>query len=221
MRILIVEDNELVAEAAAEQLTAAGFAADRVVSAEQAKAAFATEAFDMAIVDIGLPGEDGLSLVRYLRHGGQSLPILILTARQTVDDKVVAFDLGADDFLVKPFENAELIARCRALIRRATLANQGSLAIGRLAIDLNGRQLQIDGDDVVLTAREWSVFDCLVRNSGKIVAKERLLQTIASWQGDVTLNAVEVYVSRLRLKLKDTVTIRTIRGLGYRLEEPK
>jgi two-component system, OmpR family, response regulator len=125
------------------------------------------------------------------------------------------------NFLTKPFEQAELVARCRALIRRATLANRGKLVMGRLTIDLNGRQLSIDGQGIDLTAREWTVFEHLARNSGKIVAKERLLQAIASWDNDVTLNAVEVYISRLRLKLGAAANIRTVRGLGYRLEEAK
>jgi DNA-binding response OmpR family regulator len=202
-------------------LSASGFAVDHVASAERARAAFAAEVFDAAVVDIGLPGEDGLALVRHLRGMGKTIPILILTARQTTDDKVVALELGADDFLPKPYEPAELVARCRALIRRATLANRGELSLGRMKVDLSGKQLTIDGNDVALTAREWAVFDCLARNVGKIVAKERLLQAIASWDNEVSPNAVEVYVSRLRLKLGDAANIRTVRGLGYRLEEKK
>lgn len=221
MRILVVEDNDVVADAVFRVLAASGFAVDHVASAELARAAFATENFDAAVVDIGLPGEDGLSLVRHLRGAGMSIPILILTARQGLNDKVVAFEIGADDFLAKPYEPAELVARCRALIRRATLANRGELALGRMKIDLAGHQLTIEGQAIELTAREWALFDCFVRNTGKIVAKERLLQAVASWDTEMTPNAVEVYVSRLRLKLGEAANIRTIRGLGYRLEETK
>jgi len=132
MRILVVEDNDLVADAIALGLGAAGFAVDRTASAEEATAALATEHFDLAVVDVGLPGADGLSLVRRLRSSGSPLPILILTARDTLAIKVEALDLGADDFMMKPFEQEELAARCRALIRRAHLSANGELIFGRM-----------------------------------------------------------------------------------------
>jgi DNA-binding response OmpR family regulator len=219
MRILVVEDSELVADAVRRGLDAAGFAVDQVPSAELALAAFATVDYDAAIVDIGLPGEDGLSLLARLRQAGKTLPILILTARQEVDDRLRAFDLGADDFVIKPFVQAELIARCRALLRRATLRTSGKTALGPLQIDLHGRHLLIDGREVELTAREWAVFEQLLRHVGRTVPKDQLLQTISSFDNEVTANAVEVYVSRLRTKLGEAVVLRGIRGLGYRLEE--
>jgi two-component system, OmpR family, response regulator len=220
MRILVVEDSELVADAVRRGLDAAGFAVDHVVSAELAHAAFATVDYDAAIVDIGLPGEDGLSLLARLRQSGKSLPILILTARQAVDDRLKAFDLGADDFVIKPFVQAELIARCRALLRRATLHTSGKTALGPLQIDLHGRHLLVEGREVELTSREWAVFEPLLRHVGRTVSKDQLLQAISSFDNEVTANAVEVYVSRLRNKLGDAVTIRAIRGLGYRLDDP-
>lgn len=219
MRILVVEDSELVADAVRRGLDAAGFAVDHVPSAEQALAAFATVDYDAAIVDIGLPGEDGLSLLARLRQAGKTLPILILTARQAVDDRLKAFDLGADDFVIKPFVQAELIARCRALLRRATLRTSGKTALGPLQIDLHGRQLLVNGSEVELTAREWAVFEHLLRHVGRTVSKDQLLQAISSFDNEVTANAVEVYVSRLRTKLGEAVVIRAIRGLGYRLDE--
>lgn len=219
MRILVVEDSELVADAVRRGLDAAGFAVDHVPSAEQALAAFATVDYDAAIVDIGLPGEDGLTLLARLRQAGKTLPILILTARQAVDDRLKAFDLGADDFVIKPFVQAELIARCRALLRRATLRTSGKTALGPLQIDLHGRQLLIDDGEVELTAREWAVFEHLLRHVGRTVPKDQLLQAISSFDNEMTANAVEVYVSRLRAKLGDAVVIRAIRGLGYRLDE--
>ena len=144
MRILVVEDNDLVADAIARGLGIAGFAVDRAPSAELAATALAAEHFDLAVVDIGLPGEDGLTFVRRLRSQGVALPVLILTARETVAMRVEALDLGADDFLMKPFEQSELAARCRALIRRANLNTNGQLNFGRLRIDVAGRQLRID-----------------------------------------------------------------------------
>ncbi len=221
MRILIVEDDELVADAIVRGLAMAGFAMDRTGSAEAASAALSAEHFDLAVVDVGLPGADGLTLVRRLRDSGSSLPILILTARDALAIKVQALDLGADDFLMKPFEVAELAARCRALIRRAHLSAGGQLSLGRLRIDVGGRQLRIDDSPVELTAREWLVIECLALNSGRIVSKERLQQAIASWDQALTPNAVEVYVSRVRAKLGEAAAIRTVRGLGYRLDEPR
>lgn len=221
MRILIVEDDDLVANAVACGLAAAGFAVDRAPSAEAAEAALSAEHFDLAVVDVGLPGADGLELVRRSRRAGLRIPILILTARDTLAVKVEALDLGADDFLMKPFEQAELAARCRALIRRAHLADHGELRLGRLRIDIAGRQLRVDEAPVELTAREWLVLERLALSAGRIVSKERLQDAVASWEQAVTPNAVEVYVSRVRAKLADAAHIRTIRGLGYRLEEPQ
>lgn len=220
MRILIVEDDDLVANAVACGLAAAGFAVDRAPSAEAAEAALSAEHFDLAVVDVGLPGADGLELVRRSRRAGLRIPILILTARDTLAVKVEALDLGADDFLMKPFEQAELAARCRALIRRVHLADHGELRLGRLRIDIVGRQLRVDEAPVELTAREWLVLERLAVSAGRIVSKERLQEAVASWEQAVTPNAVEVYVSRVRAKLADAAHIRTIRGLGYRLEEP-
>ena len=218
MRILVVEDNELVADAIVRGLTMAGFAVDRTANAESALAALAAEHFDLALLDIGLPGADGLSVLRKLRSDGVQLPVMILTARDTLAAKVEALDLGADDFLMKPFEQAELAARCRALIRRANLNTSGQLNLGRMRIDVSGRQLEIDGTAVELTGREWLVLECLMQNARRVVSKERLQQAIVGWDQALTPNAVEVYVSRLRTKLADAATIRAVRGLGYRLE---
>jgi DNA-binding response OmpR family regulator len=221
MRILVVEDNDLVADALTLGLGAAGFVVDRVASAEAAHNALVTEHFDLLVVDVGLPGEDGLSLVRRLRAGGATQPVLILTARDTLAIKVEALNLGADDFLLKPFEQDELIARCRALIRRANLYAGEQVNLGRLRLDVAGRILRIDETPVELTGREWLVLECLVLNSGRVVSKERLQQAITGFDQALTPNAVEVYVSRVRAKVGDAAVIRTVRGLGYRLDEPR
>src|SRR5580704_6888161 len=181
MRLLVVEDDDIVADAITRGLTAANYAVHRVASAESAQAALADEEFALAVIDVGLPGTDGLSLVRRLRAGGKALPTLILTARCTLADKVKALDLGADDFLSKPFDDAE----------------------------------------VELTAREWLLLECLIRRIGLIVSKERLQQALASPDQDITPNAVEVHISRLRNKLGNAAVIRSLRGLGYRVEESK
>lgn len=221
MRLLIVEDDDIVADAIARGLTAAGYSVHRVASAEAARAAIAAEEFALAVIDVGLPGVDGLTLVRRLRTAGITLPALMLTARDTLADKVKALDIGADDFLSKPFEPAELAARCRALMRRAGGALDGVIRLNRLTVDLAGRRLSIDEGEIELTAREWRVLECLVRRAGQIVPKEKVQQAVAGPEQDVSPNAVEVQVSRLRAKLGDAAVIRSLRGLGYRLEEAK
>jgi len=221
VRLLIVEDDDIVADAIGRGLAAANYSIHRVASAETAQAALANEQFAMAVIDVGLPGSDGLTLVRRLRSAGVTLPTLILTARCTLTDKVKALDLGADDFLSKPFEPAELVARCRALMRRASGALDGVIKLNRMSVDLGGRRLSIDEEDVELTAREWLLLECLVRRTGQVVPKERVQQAVASPEHDVSPNALEAHVSRLRAKLKDAAVIRSLRGLGYRLEEAK
>jgi two-component system, OmpR family, response regulator len=221
VRLLIVEDDDIVADAITRALAAANYPVHRVSSAESAQAALADEEFGLVVIDVGLPGSDGLSLVRRLRSMGKTLPTLILTARCTLADKVKALDLGADDFMSKPFEAAELAARCRALMRRSSGALDGIIKLNRFSVDLVGKRLCIDEAEVELTAREWLVLDCLVRRMGSIVSKERLQQAVASPDHDITANAVEVHISRLRAKLGEAAIIRSLRGLGYRLEEAK
>jgi two-component system, OmpR family, response regulator len=221
VRLLLVEDDDLVADAILRGLTAASYAVHRVRSAEAAQAAIACEEFALAVIDVGLPGADGLTLVRRLRSAGKSLPTLVLTARCTLTDKVKALDLGADDFLSKPFEAAELAARCRALMRRSSGALNGIIKLNRMSVDLLGKQLRIDDAEVELTAREWLVLDCLVRRVGLIVSKERLLQAVSGPDQDVSANAIETHISRLRSKIGEAAVIRSLRGLGYRLDEAK
>jgi two-component system OmpR family response regulator len=221
MRLLVVEDDDIVADAITRGLTAANYDVHRVTSAEAAQTALADEEFALAVIDVGLPGTDGLSLVRRLRSTGKTLPTLVLTARCTLADKVKALDLGADDFMSKPFEAAELAARCRALMRRSSGALNGVIKLNRLSVDLLGKRLCIDDMEVDLTAREWLVLECLVRRVGLIVSKDRLLQAVANPDHDITANAVEVHISRLRAKLGDAAIVRSLRGLGYRLEEAK
>jgi two-component system, OmpR family, response regulator len=221
VRLLIVEDDDIVADAITRGLAAASYTVHRVTSAEAAQAALVNEEFAMAVIDVGLPGADGLTLVRRLRSAGKTMPTLILTARCTLTDKVKALDLGADDFLSKPFEAAELAARCRALMRRASGASSGVIKLNRMSVDLLGKRLRIDDNEVELTAREWLLLECLVRRTGQVVSKERVQQAVANPEQEISANAVEVHVSRLRAKLGDAAVIRSLRGLGYRLEEAK
>jgi DNA-binding response OmpR family regulator len=219
MRVLIVEDDPLIADAVRQALAKAGFAADIVTSAEAARSALHAESFDLAIVDIGLPREDGLQLVRRWRAVGKATPILMLTARDGLSDRVNALDLGADDYMTKPFEVAELIARSRALIRRANAVSNNQLSLGGLQLDMTHHSLSIDGKSVELTQREWSILECLVLSAGRIVTKEKLMSSVTDWTEELTPNAIEVYVSRLRGKLGEAARIRAVRGMGYRIDE--
>jgi len=220
MRILIVEDDAMVADGLKRGLAGAGFAVDQVGTAEQAETAIAADEFDLAVVDIGLPQVDGLTLVRRLRRNGSTLPVMIVTARDGLADRVDALDLGADDYMVKPFQLPEVAARCRALIRRTRSATSAQLTIGSVTLDLTSRTVELDGHPLDVTRREWSILECLALDTGRVVRKERLLRAIAGWDEELTPNAVEVYVSRLRAKLGDALAIRTVRGLGYRLDDP-
>jgi len=221
MRVLVVEDDPLVGDGIRRALNGGGFAADLVASAEAAKAALDTESFDLVIADIGLPRQDGLQLVRSLRSRGQVIPILILTARDGLEDRVKALDLGADDYLTKPFQVPELLARCRALIRRSNSVANPQISFGDLELDTTRKSVTAAGKVLELSQREWAILECMIMNAGHIVSKNKLMSTIADWSEDLTLNAVEVYVSRLRAKLGNAAVISTVRGMGYRIDEPR
>jgi DNA-binding response OmpR family regulator len=225
MRVLLVEDDPLVADAVCAGMRDAGMAVDRVESAEQADTALRTEHFDLIILDIGLPGMSGLEFLRRLRRGGRGVdervPVLILTARDGLDDRVDGLDLGADDYMIKPFEFRELLARSRALIRRTGSAIAEATRLGELTLDTSRRELKCGPRAIDLTPREWSIMEYLALHLETVVPKHKLLQAISGWDDSLAPNAVEVYVSRLRGKLDGTgVTIRTVRGVGYRLEGP-
>jgi len=219
MRVLIVEDDPLLGDAVRLALGNAGFAADLVGTAEAARSALQAEPFDLAIVDIGLPRENGLRLVQGLRGRGKTIPVLMLTARDGLSDRVTALDLGADDYMTKPFEVPELVARCRALIRRAHAVASSRVTLGELEIDIVHKRVVVEGRALDLTQREWAIFECLVLNAGRLVSKDKLLASISDWSEELTANAVEQYVSRLRGKLGAAAQIRAIRGMGYRFDE--
>lgn len=200
-------------------LTNAGYTVDWVGSAERAEQALDGESFDLAIVDIGLPGVDGLELTRRLRTRGLTMPVLILTARDALHDRVQGLDLGADDYMLKPFELPELLARLRALLRRSQAATSAVLAFGPLEMDTALRRVQLGSKPMELGPREWTVLEYLLMQAPKPAAKDKLLAALTGWDKEITPNAIEVYVSRLRAKLEPAgVLLRSIRGFGYRLE---
>jgi len=219
MRLLLVEDDVMVASGIKLGLCNAGYAVDWVGSAERALEAVQSEAFDVAVVDIGLPQMDGLALTQALRTAGRTFPVLILTARDALQDRVQGLDLGADDYMLKPYELPELLARLRALLRRSQAATSAVLAFGPVEMDTANRWVQVAGQSVDLGPREWTVLEYLLLQAPKPAAKDKLLAALTGWDKEITPNAIEVYISRLRSKLEPHgVALRAIRGFGYRLE---
>jgi two-component system OmpR family response regulator len=219
MRLLIVEDDALLADGLARSLRQSGYAVDWVESAERALLAIDHESFDLVILDVGLPGVDGFEMLKRLRRAERYVPVIVVTARDGVSDRVRGLDLGADDYLVKPFATEELEARVRALIRRGHTPTAPQLQVGALALDLVGRQARVHGQPLELTAREWAIVELFLTQPGVALSKERIVQSLSSWDEKLSHNAVEVYVSRLRSKLEPArVRIRTVRGFGYVLD---
>ncbi|NCN70599.1 MAG: response regulator transcription factor [Rhodoferax sp.] len=221
MRILLVEDDVMVACGVKLGLVDAGYAVDWVGSAEKALEISRNEAFDLAVIDLGLPGMDGLALTQRLRQYGHTMPVMILTARDGLNDRVRGLDMGADDYMIKPFELPELLARLRALLRRSQAATSSVLSFGALEMDTATRQACVrpSGQLLELGQREWTVLEYLLLHTPKPANKEKLLQALTGWDKEITSNAVEVYISRLRGKLEPLgVGLRSIRGFGYRLE---
>jgi DNA-binding response OmpR family regulator len=218
MRLLLVEDNERLLTLTKAALARAGFSADGFSTAADAEAALQFVAYSVMILDLGLPDEDGLSLLRRLRASGNALPILILTARGGIEERVRGLDAGADDYLVKPFSNEELLARIRVLLRRPGTLLGDTLELGTLCLDTTSRQVTIRQQPQALSPRELAVLEILLRRSGRVVAKKQVEDYLFGLSGDGGANAVEVYVHRLRKQLSEAnadVEIHTIRGVGY------
>jgi two-component system OmpR family response regulator len=219
MRVLIVEDDPLLQDSLARAMRAAGYAADQAMDGESALGMMAEGCFDLILLDLGLPRMDGLAVLSQMRAHGCRSAVLILTARDGVEDRVRGLDLGADDYLAKPFSLAELEARVRALLRRG----QGSgpmIACAGLSFDTVGRRALVEGTPLDLSSRELSVLETLLLRMGKVVGKEQLIESLCAYGEEVSQNAIEVYVHRLRKKLEPAgVAIRTLRGLGYLLDK--
>jgi two-component system OmpR family response regulator len=225
MRLLIVEDDVPLASGLQRILEAEGHAVDVTPRGEEAVLAAAQEKFDLVILDIGLPQMDGFEVLRRLRAAASDKggpPVLVLTARDAIEDRVRGLDLGADDYMVKPFAMPELTARVRALLRRSQAHGGPRIAHGPLQLDTLARRAFLRSEPLELAAREWAVLEVLLAKVEKIVSKEAIIQAVAGWGDDLSPNAIEVYVSRLRSKLEPAgIKIRTVRGFGYMLEEYK
>ncbi|MBX9611285.1 MAG: response regulator transcription factor [Burkholderiales bacterium] len=220
MRILLVEDDAMLADGLREMFGRFGFSLDHLRSAEPAVGAIALTQFDLLVVDLGLPGMDGLELIRRVRGRGDKVPILILTARDALEDRVRGLNEGADDYLVKPFAMPELMARVQALIRRSQSNAQSVVRLGSLTMDFSVHEAKIGEQPLPLTGREWNVLQSLLLATPRVLTKGKLTDSLSQWDKEISNNAVEIYVSRLRTKLHGSgVLIRTVRGIGYRLEE--
>lgn len=219
MKILLVEDDEVLGEAVMLAIRQSGFDVDWARDGIHASHACVDYAYDAILLDLGLPRREGLEVLRSLRRHGTRVPVMILTARDSVEDRVRGLDAGADDYLLKPFALDELLARLRALIRRASGKAATETQIGRLRFDSLQRQAWVDETPLVLSAREVSVLEILLNHTGRVIAKEAIIDRLSGWDEGLGDNAVEVYIHRLRRKLNDSgVAIRTLRGLGYMVE---
>lgn len=221
MRILIAEDDKIIADGIVRALKQSGYAVDLAMNGVDADNALATSTYDLLILDLGLPRLSGLEVLKRLRGRNASLPVLILTAMDGTQERVRGLDLGADDYMTKPFELVELEARVRALTRRSA-GGVPVIRVGRLSYDQVGRMARIDEQNIELSAREVGLLEVLITRAGRLVSKDQLVDHLCGWGEEVSHNAIEVYVHRLRKKLESGgVHIATVRGLGYCLEKPR
>ncbi len=219
MRILIVEDDLVLADGLKNSLMQSGYAVDLAVNGSDADGILAYQNFDLVVLDLGLPKLSGFEVLKRLRARGSKMPVLILTANDDVDNRVKGLDLGADDYLSKPFILAELEARVRALIRRGQTGGSAIITVGKLALDTVNHSASYNNASLNLSARELAVLEILMLKAGKVVNKEQMLEKLCNFDEDISDNALEVYLHRLRKKLDHSdIAIRTIRGLGYMIE---
>jgi two-component system, OmpR family, response regulator len=218
MRILVVEDDALLADGLTRVLKRAGHAVDQVRTGLEADNSLRITSYELVVLDVGLPGIDGFEVLRRLRSRRSKANVLMLTARDGVEDRVHGLDLGADDYLTKPFSVTEFEARVRALSRRPTLA-AASIVIRGLSVDVEAKRVRVNDVPIDLTVREWALLELFLARPGRVLSKEQIAQQLASYEDTLTVNAIEVYVSRLRSKVEASgVRIRTVRGFGYMWE---
>ena len=219
MKLLLAEDDAMLADALQTQLRGAGFTVEHAPNGAVADYLLQKESFDIAVLDLGLPMMDGLAVLQHVRQTQPGLPVLLLTARDSLDDRVAGFQAGADDYVTKPFDFPELLARLQALLRRSQPTHTPAL-LGRLTLDHTSRRALVGGEPLELSGREWRLLELLVQHRDKVVTKDQITQTWESDGGEVGGgNSIEVYIHRLRRKLEDAgLVIRTVRGLGYLLE---
>src|SRR6202451_1957488 len=214
MRVLLVEDDGMIAQGLPTALRQAGFAVDWMRDGLSAAAALKTAAFDVMLLDLGLPHRDGIDVLRELRKRGDKTPVIILTARDEIQHRIAGLDAGADDYVVKPFDLDEVMARMRSVLRRATGRGDSTIQHGDLCLDLAARTIERSGTPVGLSAHEYSVLEALLQRPGAVLSRSQLEDRLYGWEEQIGSNAVEVYIHGLRRKLGSDV-IRTLRGVGY------
>jgi len=217
MRILLVEDDELLADGIVTSLSLAGFKVDAVSTGEHALHALSCEQFDLCVLDISLPGISGFQVIQQVRESNNNIPVLMLTARDQISDRVQGLDQGADDYLLKPFDVEELKARIRALVRRSHCDGKTELKIGEIKILPQAHQVFSGSKEIKLSPKEFSVLNELITHRGRVLSKDQLTELIYGWSEDLDSNAIEVHVHHLRKKLGIGV-IETIRGVGYKIK---
>jgi two-component system response regulator QseB len=218
MRVLLAEDDAMIGAAVRDRLRGQGFAVDWVRDGRAADAALAGDVYDLLLLDLGLPGREGLAVLKALRGRGSTLPVVIVTARDAVDDRVAGLDAGADDYVVKPFDFKELEARLRAVLRRRAGSASSVIEHGRLSLDLASHELRRDGAPVPLSPREFALLHALLERPGRILSRAQLEERLYGWGEEVGSNVVEVHIHSLRRKLGADL-IRNVRGVGYRIPE--
>jgi len=216
VRLLLVEDDPMIGESIEEGLRSESYAVDRVRDGRDADLALATVPYDLVLLDLGLPGKQGLEVLRTLRGGDNDVPVLIITARDSTPARVEGLDAGADDYLVKPFDLDELLARIRALLRRRVARTRSTIVHGALTLDLASHDVTFEGAPVKLSAREFSVLRALLDSPGSIVSKAQLEEKLYGWNAEIESNAVDVYVHHLRKKFGADF-IKNVRGVGYKI----
>ena len=216
MRVLLVEDDPMIGRAVSTGLRDSGYAVDWVRDAAAAETSLAMGTYDIALLDLGLPGKDGLDVLKALRRQGSAVPVVVITARDAVADRIAGLDCGADDYLVKPFDLDELLARMRAVVRRHSGRGAPEIQYGPLVLDPVRRSVWLDGAPVELSAREFAVLEALMKEPGTVVSREKLEDAVYGWGEEVGSNSIEVYLHHLRRKLRPEL-IRNVRGVGYRV----
>ena len=218
MRILLIEDDTMIGKAVHRGLAQAGFTVDWVTDGRSAELALANGVYDLAILDLGLPKKDGMAILTSLRGLGNSMPVLIASARDTVQDRIAGLEAGADDYVLKPFDLDELVARVRALLRRHAGSGSPILKCGALALDPVRKVVLRDGEAVELSAKEFAVLEALMQRPGAVLSRQQLEESVYGWGEEVGSNAIEVHLHHLRKKL-GSGSIRNVRGVGYRVSE--
>lgn len=219
MRVLLVEDDEMIGPALREALSAQGWSVDWVKDGQLAQSAWADGDYACVLLDLGLPKKDGVEVLRWARGRGDQTPVLVLTARDGLDDRVQGLDLGADDYLLKPYEMRELLARMRAVIRRRDGSAHSVIGNGAVQLDLTTREVVVEGERSQLSAREFALLHALLERPGAILSREQLENRIYGWGEEVSSNAVDVLIHGMRRKLGPDA-IRNVRGLGWRVAGP-